>query len=99
MGWAGIVSADTGDRLEFEGTRPRTTCIGLWLTRADGMGIIISRWNRAKSDADALTVAPEKTVRRGGPSGSQGGRYVSHDDDSSLPGRLNLVCGAMQKII
>jgi hypothetical protein len=56
-GWAGIVSADTGDRLEFEWDPAENNTLGLWLTRGGWHGHHHFALEPTNSDADALSVA------------------------------------------
>ena len=56
-GWAAVVSADTGDRLEFEWDPAENNTLGLWLTRGGWHGYHHFALEPTNSDADALTVA------------------------------------------
>ena len=56
-GWAAIVSAETGDRLELEWDPAENNTLGLWLTRGGWHGHHHFALEPTNSDADALTVA------------------------------------------
>jgi hypothetical protein len=56
-GWAAIVSAETGDRLELEWDPTENNTLGLWLTRGGWHGHHHFALEPTNSDADALTVA------------------------------------------